>query len=85
MAESWDRRPIGVLAGNRYHLGIYDECVQVNHPIRGQYCISEIKLMPPTGKDYSFDRAKDNDYIDNNHAWHTVLGVHALKYLLEYK
>lgn len=78
MSESWDRRPIGILAGNKYHLGIYDECVDVQYPVKGQYCLSEIKIMPPDGKDYSYNRT--DDLLDfGNHTWHTLLGVSFLK------
>ncbi|XP_022177141.1 uncharacterized protein LOC111038381 isoform X2 [Myzus persicae] len=74
MAESWDRYPTGILAGNRYHMGIYDECVDVRHPVIGQYCLSEIKLIPPTGKNYSFNRTENLDDFGNKDAWKTVLG-----------
>lgn len=75
VAESWVRRPLGILAGNTYHIGIYDECVDIHNPVRGQYCISEIKLLPPAGKDYSFNRTEEKDYFGVNNAWHTILGV----------
>lgn len=76
MAESWERHPTGILAGNTYHLGTYEECVQVDYPVRGQYCLSEIKLIPPAGKDYSFNRTIDLNDFGNNHAWQTILGVY---------
>ncbi|XP_060865910.1 nose resistant to fluoxetine protein 6-like isoform X2 [Metopolophium dirhodum] len=75
MAESWNRHPIGILAGNKYHMGIYDECVDVNYPVKGQYCLSEIHLFPPMGKNYSFQKGTDNiNDVSDNHAWKTVLG-----------
>ncbi|XP_060865863.1 nose resistant to fluoxetine protein 6-like [Metopolophium dirhodum] len=74
MSESWNRYPVGLLAGNRYQMGVYDECVDVHHPIRGQYCLSEIKLFPPEGKNYGFNRTENLDDFGNNHAWKTVLG-----------
>lgn len=74
MSESWSRYPVGLLAGNRYQMGVYDECVDVHHPIRGQYCLSEIKLSPPDGKNYGFNRTENLDDFGNNHAWKTVLG-----------
>ncbi|CAI6366861.1 unnamed protein product [Macrosiphum euphorbiae] len=74
MAESWDRYPTGILVGNQYHMGIYDECVDVRHPVIGQYCLSEIKLIPPKGTDYSFNRTEDLDDFGNKDAWKTVLG-----------
>ncbi|XP_022177145.1 uncharacterized protein LOC111038383 [Myzus persicae] len=74
MQESWDRYPVGLLAGNTYQMGVYDECVDIRYPIKGQYCLSEIKLIPPSGRDYSFKRTVDFDDFGNNHAWKTVLG-----------
>lgn len=73
MFESWNRYPNGILAGNNYNLGVYDECVDVHYPIQGQYCLSEVKLMPPDGKDYSYKRKIDQTHF--NHSWHTILGV----------
>lgn len=75
VSESWNRYPVGILTGNKYQMGVYDECVDVHHPIRGQYCLSEIKLLPLTGEDYSFNRSENLDDFGNNHAWKTILGV----------
>ncbi|CAI6365150.1 unnamed protein product [Macrosiphum euphorbiae] len=74
MLESWDRYPVGILAGNTYQMGVYDECVDISYPLKGQYCLSEIKLIPPVGRDYSFKRTEDLDDFGNNHAWKTILG-----------
>ncbi|VVC42242.1 Nose resistant-to-fluoxetine protein, N-terminal,Acyltransferase 3 [Cinara cedri] len=73
MAESWSRYPHGILAGNKYHLGVYDECVDVHYPIIGQYCLSEIKLisLQTAGKLYENNRTQDPKSFD--HAWRTVL------------
>lgn len=74
VSESWDRHPIGILAGNKYHLGIYDECVDVQSPVKGQYCLSEVKIMSSDGKDYSYNRT--DDLLDfGNNTWHTLFGV----------
>lgn len=56
-------------------MGIYDECVNVHYPIRGQYCLSEFKLTPLNNKDYSFNKTEDLDDFGINHAWRTALGV----------
>ncbi|XP_060877768.1 O-acyltransferase like protein-like [Metopolophium dirhodum] len=75
MAESWNRHPIGILAGNKYHMGNYDECVDVNYPVKGQYCLSEIHLISPMGKNYSFQNGTDTiNEVGDNHAWKTILG-----------
>lgn len=75
VAESWEHHPIGILEGNKYHFGIYDECVNVHYPIKGKYCLSEIKLTSLSKKYYSYNRTEDLDNFENNHAWHTILGV----------
>ncbi|XP_016662452.1 nose resistant to fluoxetine protein 6 [Acyrthosiphon pisum] len=74
MAESWNRYPTGILAGNQYHLGIYDECVDVRYPVMGQYCLSEINLSSSMGRVYSFNRTDNLDDFGNNNAWKTILG-----------
>lgn len=84
MAESWNRYPVGVLEGNTYQMGIYDECVNVQYPVRGQYCLSEIKLNAPAGKDYSFNRTEKVDYFGKNNGWHTILGV-SFKCIINFK
>jgi hypothetical protein len=76
VGESWNRYPVGVLSGNKYHFGIYDECVNVHYPVRGQYCLTEIHLIPEKGKNYSFNSGTENiNNRFNNHAWKTILGV----------
>jgi len=56
-------------------MGVYDECVDIRYPVKGQYCLSEIKIIPPAGRDYKFKRTEDLDDFGHNHAWKTVLGV----------
>ncbi|KAL4143275.1 hypothetical protein QTP88_005626 [Uroleucon formosanum] len=74
MQESWNRYPVGILSGNTYQMGVYDECVDIKYPVKGQYCLSEITLIPPAGRNYSFKRTEDLDDFGNNHAWKTILG-----------
>jgi len=69
VAESWNRYPFGILAGNTYHMGMYDECVNVHDLVKGQYCLTEVHLTPSVGKMYSFDSGTENV------AWKTILGV----------
>jgi len=78
--ESWNRYPVGLLTGNIYQMGDYDECVDLRYPLKGQYCLSEIKLIPPADRNYSFERTEDLDDFGNNHAWKTVLGVCYLQF-----
>lgn len=50
--DSAAKIPVGVLAGNQYHLGHYDECVEISVDVgerlggtlKGQYCLAEIQI-----------------------------------------
>ncbi|XP_021933486.1 nose resistant to fluoxetine protein 6-like, partial [Zootermopsis nevadensis] len=52
MFDSAAKIPVGVLAGNQYHLGHYDECVEISLDagetfggmLEGQYCLAEIQF-----------------------------------------
>ncbi|XP_050429658.1 nose resistant to fluoxetine protein 6-like [Adelges cooleyi] len=72
MAESWNRYPSGLLAGEIYQLGIYDECIDVATPVQGQYCLADIRLYTATKKDYTLTRPDYPENMDN--AWHQILG-----------
>lgn len=37
----------GLLDGNVYHLGDFDECMDVAGPVRAQYCVAEVRVHPP--------------------------------------
>jgi hypothetical protein len=64
--DSATKIPVGVLAGNQYQLGHYDECVEISvntgerfgGTLRGQYCLAEIHF------NYSFSPQTD-PYILN--------------------
>ncbi|XP_052868606.1 nose resistant to fluoxetine protein 6 isoform X1 [Anopheles cruzii] len=44
-ADAWGKWPSGVLAGNLYELGNYDQCVGLRHDIiEGAYCLLTISL-----------------------------------------
>lgn len=73
MSESWSRYPNGILAGNNYHFGVYDECIEVRYPVQGQYCVSEMTLKFPDGKNYNYNRTDIPDSFDQS--WPTLLGV----------
>lgn len=55
MFDSFPKFPTGILYGNYYQLGNFDECVNViqplsqvstnNTPIQGQYCLADVKLI----------------------------------------
>lgn len=75
VAESWERHPIGILGGSRYHFGVYDQCVEVNYPIKGQYCLSEVKLAPAMENKHSSHRKENLDRVYDGNAWKTILEV----------
>jgi len=42
--DSWGSIPPGILTGNQYSLGNYDECLNIKkNSIRGKYCFLETK------------------------------------------
>ncbi|VVC34920.1 Nose resistant-to-fluoxetine protein, N-terminal,Acyltransferase 3 [Cinara cedri] len=49
--QMWDasaKQAVGLLSGNRYQLGDFDECLQVSKPFNAQYCLVDIKLNVPS-------------------------------------
>uniref|UniRef100_A0A2S2QKZ1 Nose resistant to fluoxetine protein 6 n=1 Tax=Sipha flava TaxID=143950 RepID=A0A2S2QKZ1_9HEMI len=71
MAESWNRHPNGFLSGNTFHMGLYDECIDIHRPIKGQYCLSEIKLIPSAENYISHNEVHNRNNIGS---WQNVLG-----------
>jgi hypothetical protein len=72
--DSATKIPVGVLAGNQYHLGHYDECVEISVDtgegfggrVRGQYCLAEIHFS------HSFSSRSDPyalNYDPRTSAW----------------
>jgi hypothetical protein len=51
--DSAAKIPVGLLAGNQYQLGHYDECIEISMDagersggmIKGQYCLAEIQFV----------------------------------------
>jgi hypothetical protein len=42
----------GVLYGNVYQLGNFNECLEVNGPLQSQYCLAKVTVnVPHTGTD----------------------------------
>ncbi|XP_025411241.1 nose resistant to fluoxetine protein 6-like isoform X2 [Sipha flava] len=74
MAESWTRHPNGFLSGNTFHMGFYDECIDIHHPVKGQYCLSEIKLIPSAENTISHNEVHNRNNIGSYYAWQNVLG-----------
>lgn len=65
MADAWGKIPSGVLQGNLYELGDYDECLQISHfnatfgAFNGRYCLANVKLNPPPNNDEDSIRQMD--------------------------
>ncbi|XP_044262126.1 nose resistant to fluoxetine protein 6-like [Tribolium madens] len=64
MFDASSKFPVGLLHGNFYQLGNFDECIKVGHnsPIRGQYCLASVELIkkPSDGRvARSFEKHKD--------------------------
>lgn len=38
----------GLLEGNVYHLGNFDECMEVLGPVKSQYCVVDVHVHTPT-------------------------------------
>lgn len=69
----WDasaKQAVGLLSGNRYQLGDFDECLQVAKPIKAQYCLVDIKLDVPSQYSYVDPLAREYDPLLP--AWHKI-------------
>lgn len=52
MLDSWGKVPSGLLVGNTYDLGNFDECYDIRHTsinsnigdIQGQYCLINVEI-----------------------------------------
>lgn len=77
----WDasaKQGVGLLSGNRYQLGDFDECLQVAKPIKAQYCLVDIKLNVPS--QYSFADPYTREYDPLLPAWHKIYVSEAFIY-----
>lgn len=69
----WDasaKQAVGLLSGNRFQLGDFDECLQVSKPINAQYCLVDIKLNVPSEYSYTDPFARVYDPLLS--AWHKI-------------
>lgn len=60
----WDasaKQAVGLLSGNRYQLGDFDECLQVVKPIKAQYCLVDIKIDVPYQYSYADPLTREYD------------------------
>lgn len=53
MFDAWGKLPSGILSGNMYEFGNFDQCLEINHEIEnvvqnnnfvGQYCLTQINI-----------------------------------------
>lgn len=54
-------------------MGVYDECVGVQQPVQGKFCIPVVTLKSATDEDFTVDKP-DEPQI-NDPAWREILGV----------
>lgn len=69
----WDasaKQAVGLLSGNRFQLGDFDECLQVAKPIKAQYCLVDVKLDVPPQYSYADPLAREYDPLLP--AWHKI-------------
>nr|XP_008198006.2 PREDICTED: nose resistant to fluoxetine protein 6 isoform X1 [Tribolium castaneum] len=64
MFDASSKFPVGLLHGNFYQLGNFDECIKVRHesPIQGQYCLASVELIKKQSDGRvarSFEKHKD--------------------------
>lgn len=52
MFDAWGKIPSGILVGNKYEFGSFDECLAVNYnesgsTFVGQYCLAHVNVILP--------------------------------------
>ena len=55
MFDAAAKLPVGMVAGNQYQMGHFDECLGISvntgvnqgGPLKGQYCLAEIRIESP--------------------------------------
>ncbi|CAH1176236.1 unnamed protein product [Phaedon cochleariae] len=82
MFDSFAKFPTGILYGNYYQMGNYDECVEarkegnsLESTIQGQYCLTEINLKPKRGNEGRSIRQvqKGNSVIKDRYAYNNTI------------
>lgn len=90
--DSSTKLPDGILAGNTFQLGHFDECLSVgvllpgtDRKLRGQYCLAEVEYSP---MNLEIDSHRDDSAeIDlfNTSAWHHIKVNTVFMFLLAHK
>lgn len=52
MFDAWGKFPSGILLGNQFEFGSFDECLEINNnenqlTFIGQYCLAQVKITLP--------------------------------------
>ncbi|XP_075213754.1 nose resistant to fluoxetine protein 6-like [Lycorma delicatula] len=71
--QMWDasaKSPVGILSGNVFQLGDFDECLGVSQPVKGKYCIVQIHINVPPG--HNFVSPLTIDYSPYLHFWDKI-------------
>lgn len=54
MIDSWGKLQSGLLMGNFYELGNFDECMNSDGGFAAQYCLAQFSITLPEGSDEEF-------------------------------
>lgn len=80
MYESSQIAPVGIIGGNNYQMGNFEECIKTKaYGVRGQYCLVNFKYSL-YGEELLQYKAKvpPNDFRDMNHessVWEALIRV----------
>lgn len=50
MIDAWGKLPSGILSGNLYEIGNFDQCLEIDHStknfgqLNGQYCLTQLSV-----------------------------------------
>lgn len=73
VSDSWSRYPNGILEGTSHQMGVYEECIGVQQPVRGKFCVPLVKLKSATDEDFTINKPDEPQMYDP--AWREILGV----------
>lgn len=66
--DAWGKIPSGILYGNTYELGQFDECLAIEKPadnenpyiLKGQYCLTQLSIGGDSAPSQIFDEIGNN-------------------------
>lgn len=70
--DAWGKIPSGILYGNAYELGQFDECLTIEKPaddqdpniLKGQYCLTQLNIGSDIGTSRVFDEINGNRQLN---------------------